>query len=373
MRTIKRAALAWCMGLVAIAACGDDPASMDGGAGGLGGAAGSASGGAGGSASGGTGGSTSGGAGGMVLAGAGGMGAGMIATGGMTGMTGGAGGAGGMLGGGAGGASGGAGGMDLPPGVDPMIPTPSGECPDLTSGTHMINGLSVEILAGTPGATKGPLLFTWHGTNGTSAGALRQLPDSVKNDITAQGGIVIAPQSTMQPRDGADVTFILGVWYDGADLAMADLIVGCAVQNNNIDPRRIYVTGCSAGGLMTGVMSIMRASYVAASAPNSGGLALPGYMFDDDTNVPAVFAMHGGANDNVVINFGDSTHTLGDTMKPAGSFFVECNHMIGHCQAPVELHEKAWEFMKAHPYGVTPKPYEAGGLPADYPEYCMVY
>jgi hypothetical protein len=362
------------MGLVAVTSCGDEAGSeMNAGAGGLGGA-------------GGAGGAAGGGSGGIVSAGAGGMGAGMIASGGMGGAAGMiSGGAGGMVSGGAGGmVSGGAGGMDsggaggeagmgIAPGVDPVIPEPNGECPELTTGTHTIMGLEVEVVAGTPGATKGPLLFTWHGTGGTGSGALRQLPQSVQDDITSQGGIIIAPSSTMQARAGGDVTFFLMVWYDGADLAMADHITGCAVQNHNIDPRRIYVTGCSAGGLMTGVMSIMRSSYVAASAPNSGGISTPGYMFDDDSNVPAVFAMHGGANDNVFINFGDSTHTLGDVMKPAGSFFVECNHMIGHCQAPAELHEKAWQFMKAHPYGVMPKPYEAGGLPDDYPDYCTVY
>jgi hypothetical protein len=123
---------------------------------------------------------------------------------------------------------------------------------------------------------------------------------------------------------------------------------------------------------MAGVMTIMRSSYVAASAPNSGGIVAPGYVFDDPMHPPAVFAMHGGVNDNVIINFGDSTHTLGDAMKAEGGFFVECNHEIGHCRAPAELHEQAWEFMKAHPYGVTPLPFE-GGLPGEYPEYGQIY
>jgi predicted esterase len=69
-------------------------------------------------------------------------------------------------------------------------------------------------LAGTPGTSKGPLLFTFHGTGGNGDGALRQLPQSVQDDIVAQGGIVIAPSDNGQVREGQDVTVVLGVWYE---------------------------------------------------------------------------------------------------------------------------------------------------------------
>jgi poly(3-hydroxybutyrate) depolymerase len=173
-------------------------------------------------------------------------------------------------------------------------------------------------------------------------------------------------------RAGQDVTFILAVWYDGADLDYADHLVACAVQNHNIDPRQIYVTGCSAGGLMTGVMALTRSGYVAAAAPNSGGVSTPTWMLGEPSHVTPIFAMHGGTNDNVFINFGDSSRALGDQIVGAGGLFVECNHMIGHCQAPPDLYEKAWDFMKAHPFGVAPEPF-AMGLPSEYPEYCAIY
>jgi poly(3-hydroxybutyrate) depolymerase len=232
-------------------------------------------------------------------------------------------------------------------------------------------GLSTEIVAGEPVATKGPLLFTWHGTGGSGRQALLQLPQSVQRDITARGGIVIAPSDNGQTRAGQDVTFVLGVWYDGADLAFADQIVACAVQNHNVDPRQIYVTGCSAGGLMAGVMSLERSSYVAAAAPNSGGITAPTFRIEDPAHVPAVMTMHGGSTDNVIVNFGDTSRQLISTLSPLGAFLVDCNHESGHCGAPASLHEKAWEFMKAHPFGTRPSPYE-GGLPADFPDFCAI-
>jgi predicted esterase len=254
--------------------------------------------------------------------------------------------------------------------LDPVIPAPNGACPEFRTGTQTIMGLSTEIVAGDPVGTKGPLLFTWHGTGGTGRQALLQLPQSVQRDIVAKGGIVIAPSDNGQVRAGVDVTFVLGVWYDGADLDFADQIVACAVQNHNVDPRQIYVTGCSAGGLMAGVMSLERSSYVAAAAPNSGGIALP-VTVEDRTRIPAVMTMHGGAGDNVIVNFGDTSRQLISTLSPLGAFLVDCNHNSGHCGAPASLHEKAWEFMKAHPFGTVPSPYE-GGLPGDFPDFCAI-
>ncbi len=256
-------------------------------------------------------------------------------------------------------------------GVEPILPEVSGECPSFTTGTQTILGLSTEVVAGDPGDVKGPLLFTWHGTGGNGRQALRQLPQSVRDDIVAQGGVIIAPSDNGQVRAGRDVTFVLGVWYDGADLAFADQIVACAVKNQNVDPRRIFVTGCSAGGLMAGVMSVERSGYVAAVAPNSGGLATAQFQLQSAERVPAVMSMHGGDSDTVVVNFGDTTRTLTNVLKPKGSFVVECNHGMGHCGAPASLHESAWEFMQAHPFGTQPSPF-AGGLPGSFPDFCVI-
>jgi predicted esterase len=255
--------------------------------------------------------------------------------------------------------------------LQPIIPERDGECPELSTGTHEIMGLNTGIIAGEPSAVKGPLLFTWHGTGGTGDLALAQVPQSVKDDIIAQGGLIIAPSDNGEVREGQDVTFVLGVWYDLADLAYADHIVACAVENHNIDPRRIYVTGCSAGGLMAGVMSLLRSSYVAAAAPNSGGVAATTYALEDPERVPAIMTMHGGANDNVIVNFGSTSANLASIVLPQGGFVVDCNHMVGHCRAPVELHERAWDFMQAHPFGYPAPPY-ADGLPAEFPDYCAI-
>jgi predicted esterase len=267
-------------------------------------------------------------------------------------------------------------------GPEPVIPKPSMACPELKSGTTMFNGLSVEVYAGPVGPKKGPLVFHWHGTGGQGKDvesspfggeAMAGLPKEVRDEILAEGGIIISPTDNETVREGTDVTFLLSVWYSPGDLKMADVFAACAVEQHNIDPRRIYTTGCSAGGLMAGVMAFHRSSYLAASGPNSGGFAVPGMdMLQDPKHVPATFTMHGMAGtDWVIVDFAETSAAMSSSIAAKGGFAVNCDHGGGHCAAPKELKLAMWRFMKDHPFGVSPEPY-ANGLPASFPSYCKI-
>jgi hypothetical protein len=88
-------------------------------------------------------------------------------------------------------------------------------------------------------------------------------------------------------------------------------------------------------------------------------------------HIPASMTMHGGSGDNVFINFGESSMAFNNLITGKGGFAIDCNHMSGHCGAPGELYNAAFEFLFAHPFGVKPKPYESG-LPAGFPSYCQI-
>jgi predicted esterase len=253
----------------------------------------------------------------------------------------------------------------------PRVPEPAEPCPTFTTGRQTIMGLETEILAGEPGATPGPLLFNWHGTGSSGRAAIYfQLPSSVRDDIESQGGLIIAPNDDGRTREGDSAN---GVWYETSDLAYADPVVACAVREHNIDPRRIYVTGCSAGGLMASSMAIQRSSYVAAVAPSSGGIVSTfGVELEDPARVPASMTMHGGAGDVVVIGFERTSQAFDDFIIEAGGFAVDCNHGDGHCGTPGPFYEAAWEFLKAHPFGTNPSPY-VGGLPSSFPSECTIW
>jgi hypothetical protein len=286
----------------------------------------------------------------------------------------------------AGGSSGGAAGSSVPtagteaPPVDdppprvretePVIPTPRGECPELATGTVTVMGMTVEVVAGTPGATPGPLLLAWHPSGVTGKDAIRFLPISMKDEIIAAGGIVFAPNSDGETREGADTGLTFGIWFEG-DFALADELVACAHAHHGIDPRRIYTTGCTTGGLMAGAFTVARSSYVAAAIINSGGLFSPdAFTLQDPARIPSVISLYGTSELTLAV-FEHSSRLLVEAIRAGGGFAIDCPLDVNQCVPAVEVQERSWEFLKAHPFGVAPFPY-ANGLPVGLPESCRI-
>lgn len=264
-------------------------------------------------------------------------------------------------------ASGGAtGSSDVAPA--PTLPSITGECPSFVTGTVSVAGLSgISLQVGPKQPGTGALLFYWHGTGSTASEVNRLVPASVRQEILDQGGIIISFQNSLGTGGDCSGTST----FSKDDFEVADLLAACAVRDHAIDPRRIYTTGCSAGGLQAGCMAAMRSSYIAAAAPNSGG-EVTRQPIQEPAHIPAVMTMHGGTSDRVIVSFASTSATFDEHMDSAGGFVVNCDHGGGHCAAPDELYSAAWDFMKVHPFGVEPKPY-AAGLPASFPSYCAVY
>jgi hypothetical protein len=221
-------------------------------------------------------------------------------------------------------------------GSAPVIPPAPTTCPELRSGTATIGGLGgIALQVGAKKQGTGALLFYWHGTGSSSGEALLMLPAAVRQEILAEGGIIVAFQGST--RRGGDCSGT--ATFSQGDFEVADQIVACAVKNHGINPRRIYTTGCSAGGLQAGCMASRRSGYIAA--------------------------------DTVIVTFSRTSATLGNQFAQAGGFVLNCNHGGGHCAAPAALQSAGWRFMKDHPFGVSPEPY-VGGVPSTFPSYCKV-
>jgi dienelactone hydrolase len=254
-------------------------------------------------------------------------------------------------------------------GIEPLLPSITGTCPSFASGTVTVNdvrGISLEV--GPKAAESGgALLFYWHGT-GSSAGEYKtMIPAAVRAELLGQGGIIVSFQSSSGTGGDCSGT----ATFSKDDFKVADLIAACAVRDHGIDPRRIYTTGCSAGGLQAGCMAALRSSYIAAAVPNSGGAVFP-QTFQSTKHIPAAMTLHGGPGDRVVVSFSETSATFDESIKKAGGFVVNCDHGGGHCGAPAPLYTAAWQFMKDHPFGVSPEPYSAS-LPTTFPDYCKKY
>lgn len=250
-------------------------------------------------------------------------------------------------------------------GPEPTLPSPSDPCPTLATGMVQIKGQNVQLWVGSkqPGK-KGAIFFYWHGTGGSSNEASFGLGSAIQ-EITGEGGLVASFSTTT----GTGANTGNNVWFTG-DFEMADVIVKCAVEQLDIDTRRIYTGGCSAGGLQAGAMVYGRSSYLAAAMPNSGGVIFPG-MLQDPAHVPAVITTHGGSTDQVFIQFSTTSKALYDDVVAKGGFAVNCDHGGDHCASPSAVKAAQWQFLKAHPFGVEPEPY-AGGLPAGFPASCQI-
>jgi hypothetical protein len=258
---------------------------------------------------------------------------------------------------------------------DPKIPPINGDCPPFKEGTTTMDFMGLKGVIFEVGAKKegtGTLIFYWHGT-GSFAGeyASSTVPGAVLSDLKAKGGILVSPQSGT--GTGGDCSGTRTFSKD--DFKVADQIAACAVKNWNIDPHRIWATGCSAGGLQSGCMAKMRSSYMAGAVPNSGGEVFP-TAAEDKSHIGSMMTIHGAPGKDVVgVDFSDTSKTINDSVKAAGGFAVDCNHGGGHCGLPLlptEVAKAGWEFMQAHPFGVSPEPY-AAGLPASFPKYCKIW
>ena len=248
---------------------------------------------------------------------------------------------------------------------DPVIPTVTGECPNLTDGTITFMGLGgIQIVAGTrsQGPTA-PMVFYWHGT-GSSSGEFATMAGAVQQGVVQEGGVLVS----FQDSTGGDL--LSGTASFGAgDFDITDQLTACAVRDHNIEPHRIFVTGCSAGGLFSGAMAAARSSYIAAAAPSSGGWAAP--VKFQDMHTPALMTIHGALNqDDLIVHFSDTSAMADMAFKMRGGFVIDCDHGGGHCGG-AGLAPDIWTFFKAHPYGVDPEPWTS--LPAGFNAACMIF
>ncbi len=317
---------------------------------------------------------------------------------GSAGQTGGAGspGSGGSAGGSAGAAgAAGSGGSGPGPMPDPQfIPTATGACPGFADGdsctvegdhlrcTFAPNGIDprdVLIWLGDSSFdVEGPLVFFWHG-NGldpeSAALPLAGLGPEIIQAVTDLGGVLASPSAD---RSGGG--FLSWVGADGLgpddDFLVMDEVLACAIDKVGIDLRRIHSTGISAGGMQTVQATLRRSGYLASTVAFSGALlADPGMQ--DPNNLLPVALNHGGSGDTVIINFKDGMLSFNDVLRERGHFTYICDHSDGdtggggHFVA-IPSAMAGWQFLKDHPYGTRPSPYESEGLPGSFPSFCEI-
>ena len=248
------------------------------------------------------------------------------------------------------------------------LPVAAETCPDLAPGDITILGKRV-VLWMDPAATEaadGPLVIYWHGTGSNPNFEAPVGLGPAMDDVVAAGGIVAAFYA--EPCMGCRTTGN-NVWYY-EDFARADELLACAIEQVGIDTRRIHTAGMSAGGLQASAMVYARSNYLASATSYSGGIIaiFTDTMPQDPANKLPVMIVHGGAMDQVVIKFQDTSNAFKADLTMKGHFSFICDHGMAHT-IPAGINVATWQFFQDHPYGTDPSPY-AGGLPTSFPDYC---
>lgn len=270
----------------------------------------------------------------------------------------------------------GAGGSSTPVGPEPTLPAATGTCPTFDNGmvTFTPGGKTrqakVWIDKAAASTKHGPVILYWYGTGGSPDQVLQNvvsvspgIGQENVDRITAEGGIVVAPVHVAV--QGSVFPWLSTV---ADDEALADEIVACAKQQVGIDVRRIHSLGFSAGALFTTMLSIARSSYVASIVTYSGGgnYTAP----QDPTNPYPAMIVFGGTNDQLVLNFHDTSIQFHDTLVQAGHFAFLCDHGGGH-RIAADIQGSAIQFLLDHPYEQATEPY-ASALPSTFPSYCSL-
>jgi len=247
-----------------------------------------------------------------------------------------------------------------------VVPAVKGECPEFKNGTISFMGLSgIRVNAGAKAAgPTAPMVFYWHGTGSTS-GEYASMAGAVNSGVVAEGGVLISFQGTT----GGDLLSGTSIFGKG-DFELTDQLLACAVKNHNVDPKRVFATGCSAGGLFSGAMAAARSNYMAAAAPNSGGWTAP--VAFQNMWTPALMTIHGAmGRDVVIVDFANTSATADNAFKKRGGFVINCDHGGGHCGGGGFAGD-IWKFFKAHTYGVSPSPWK-DALPSGFNAKCKIF
>lgn len=253
-----------------------------------------------------------------------------------------------------------------------FLPKTTSTCPTLAAGMITVSpdgdARDVQLWIGDAAkAQDGPVVFFWHGAGGSPKDAVYAMSQPVIDEIVAAGGIVAAP--VHDPGAGQLPWYLSLGGTNEADLRVMDEVLACAIDQVGVDQRRIHSVGFSAGAMNTTQVGWRRSGYI-ASVVTFSGAQIGDSPDQDPKNLFPAMTFHGGPQDVVIINFQQNTEKYVQGMKDAGHFAFICDHGKKHT-VPADGRAPAWQFLKDHPFGAQPEPYEKG-LPEGFPSYCTL-
>jgi len=257
--------------------------------------------------------------------------------------------------------------------ADPAAPVAysGGSCPTLVAGTNTVisNGQSRTVEISLPAdPTNAPVLFLFHGLGDNPQNLMAYFGGPATS--TNQGAIVVAPQGCCGFVEWPFTSFD----DPTPDLTLFDDVVSCLDQQFDIDNRRVFATGFSAGALWATFLATRRADYLAAVATLSGGVGTAVGYLKPTYNMPALVAW-GGASDQynagvLVIYFETESETFADNLESEGHYVARCNHENGHT-VPWGAADWIKRFLFDQVWNDGSTPYQDSVPSGVFPDYCV--
>lgn len=140
-----------------------------------------------------------------------------------------------------------------------------------------------------------PLVFVFHGGNSNAKGVMNLAQFNLIAD--RENAIVVYPQGVGGNwNDGRINTASQAYREDVDDLAFFDRLLAEVSQKHAIDPKRIYLTGISNGGIFSHHAAANRSDKIAAIAAVVGGVAAPVAEKFEPTDPVSVLIIQGTAD-----------------------------------------------------------------------------
>lgn len=257
---------------------------------------------------------------------------------------------------------------DVP--LGPMAPAPKaysgGQCPTFTDGTNTINagGRDRTVRVFLPPNPEGAGFITlWHGAGDSASNFSRAFDaQGVADEYNV---IVFVPTSTGLAFEWP----ILAGEDTDIDAVLFDDLLACADAQFDINNNRAYTTGFSAGGLWSTWLLMNRAEYLAAVITFSGGTDASVVLYETPAEPIPVLAIHGGASDTfAIINFGEMTEAMVESLTEDGHPIILCDHGRGHT-IPFSPYDWAFPWLFAQSWGEPDMP---APLPSSWPAFCQI-
>lgn len=169
-----------------------------------------------------------------------------------------------------------------------------------------------------------PLVLSLHGGGGTAAANMKQT--GFNGEADRSGFLVVHPNGTDQPRPmlNAMGRGFFFTWNAGSccgyakknqvdDVGFIRALVADLRKQFNIDPKRIYATGISNGGMLSYRLACEAGDLVAAIGVVSGAQTVPSCPA---AQVVSVIHIHGSADQNVLLAGGVGAKALDKDPKP---------------------------------------------------------